>query len=108
MSYWRLFYHITWGTKNREPLIDPKFEQDLYRVIVAKAKALGGTVYAVGGTENHIHLAVSIPPVIAVNSFIGQVKGNSSHFINSVVKPDFPLCGKENTASFHLARSSFL
>ncbi len=89
MSYWRLFYHIIWGTKNREPLIEPGFEQQLYQVIVAKAQSLDARVYAVGGTENHIHLVASIPPSHALDSVVGQIKGNSSHFVNSVLHPDF-------------------
>jgi putative transposase len=89
MSYWRLFYHATWATKSRQPLILPEFEQAVYRVIIAKAKSLDALVYAIGGTEDHIHLVASIPPDIALNSAIGQVKGNSSHFINSVIHPDF-------------------
>jgi REP element-mobilizing transposase RayT len=89
MSYWRLFYHITWGTKHRAALILPKFEPDVYPVIIAKAKSLGARVYAIGGTETHLHLVASIPPDIALNSLIGQVKGNSSHFINQVLRPDF-------------------
>jgi putative transposase len=82
MPYWRLFYHITWGTKNREPLIQLEFETSLHNVIAAKAAGLGALVHAVGGVEDHIHLVVSIPPSIAISHFIGQVKGNSSHFVN--------------------------
>ncbi len=89
MSYWRLFYHIVWGTKNREPLIEPAFEQELYLVIIAKAQSLDAMVHAVGGTENHIHLVASIPPSQALDSVVGQIKGNSSHFVNSVIHPDF-------------------
>jgi putative transposase len=82
MPYWRLFYHFTWGTKNRLPLILPQIEKSLYRVIAAKVKYLDGTVYAVGGVEDHIHLVVSVPPKLALSRFIGEIKGNSSHFIN--------------------------
>ena len=89
MSFWRLFYHITWGTKNRLPLIDSDFEQALYKVIAAKGVELGARVHAVGGIENHVHLLTSIPPKLALSTFIGQVKGNSSHFVNNVIKPDF-------------------
>ena len=53
MPYWRLFYHFTWGTKLREPLIDPAFEVDLHRVIAAKAVELQVVVHAVGGIEGH-------------------------------------------------------
>ncbi len=73
---------MVWGTFNREPFIDPKFEDSLHNVIVAKAKKLGAFVYAVGGVEDHVHLVASVPPAIALSAFIGQVKGNSSHFVN--------------------------
>jgi len=89
MPYWKLYYHFIWGTKNRQPLIDTILESELYRAIAAKAQDLGGFVHALGGIEDHVHLAVSVPPKIAPAKFIGDVKGNSSHFINHVIQPDF-------------------
>ena len=26
MAFWRLYYHVVWATKNREPLITPEIE----------------------------------------------------------------------------------
>ena len=89
MPYWRLFYHLTWGTKNRMQYIDQCFEKDLFKVIAAKGIELGAIVYAVGGIEDHIHMIAAVPPKVALSNFIGQVKGNSSHFVNHVIKPDF-------------------
>jgi REP element-mobilizing transposase RayT len=89
MPYWKLYYHFIWVTKNRLPLIDAVIEPQLYRAIAAKVKSMEGIVHAIGGVEDHVHLAVSIPPKLAPAKFIGDVKGNSSHYINYVVKPDF-------------------
>lgn len=89
MPYWKLHYHFVWSTKKRLPLIDPTLEPALYRAIAAKAQDIGGFVHALGGTEDHVHFAVSIPPKLAPAKFIGDVKGNSSHFVNHVIKPDF-------------------
>lgn len=89
MSYSKLYYHFVWSTKDRLALIDSSFEAELYRVIAAKAKDMGGFVHAIGGTEDHVHLAASVPPKIAPAKFIGDVKGNSSHYVNHVIKPDF-------------------
>ena len=91
MPYSKLFYHFIFGTKDRLALIEPSFEPDLYRAIVAKVQKFDGIAHAVGGTADHLHLAVSIPPKIAPAIFIGEVKGNASHFINHVIKPDFEL-----------------
>ena len=82
MPYWRLFYHFVWGTKNGEPLIALEWENSLHNVIVAKATKLGAFVHAAGGNEYHVHLVASVPPKIALSTFIGQVKSNSSHFVN--------------------------
>lgn len=54
MPFWRLFYHMVWATKGREPLIQPRFEANLYRVIAAEATGLGTVVQAVGGIEDHL------------------------------------------------------
>ena len=89
MPYWKLYYHFVWGTKNRLSLIDSDLEAVLYRIIVAKAQDLNGFIHGIGGIEDHVHLAVSVPPKIAPAKFIGDVKGNSSHYINHVIKPDF-------------------
>ncbi|MEJ5223354.1 MAG: IS200/IS605 family transposase [Anaerolineales bacterium] len=89
MPFAKLFYHFVWGTKNRLPLIEAAFEPNLYRVIAEKTQKLEGIVHAIGGTQDHIHMAVSLPPKLAPAIFIGEVKGNASHFINHVIKPDF-------------------
>ena len=88
MPYWRLFYHFVWGTKNREPLIAPEWENSLHNVIAAKATELGTIVHAVGSIEDHVHLIVSVPPKMALSVFIGQVKGNSSHFVTHTLDVD--------------------
>ena len=89
MPYWKLYYHFIWGTKNRLPLIDAEFESELYRAIAAKVKNMDGFVHAIGGIEDHVHIAVSVPPKVAPAKFIGDVKGNSSHYVNHIIKPDF-------------------
>ncbi len=82
MPYWRLFYHIVWGTKNRLELIDPIWEKDLYGYIWGKATALECIPHAIGGMSDHTHVAISIPPKLCVATLIGQLKGASSHHVN--------------------------
>ena len=82
MPYWRLFYHIIWATRDREPLISDALATLLHKRIVQKATQLGAIVHAVGGIEDHVHLAVSVPPSVALSEFVRQVKGSSSHFMS--------------------------
>ena len=82
MPYWRLFYHIVFSTKNREPLITPDIEQEVHGYLAGKATTLGAIVYAVNGTKDHVHVVASVSPKLALSSFIGQIKGATSHHIN--------------------------
>ena len=82
MSYWRLFYHVVWGTKNRLPLIESAWEADLHGYIWGKGTALGCIPLAINGMSDHLHAALSIPPKLSVATLIGQLKGASSHYIN--------------------------
>jgi REP element-mobilizing transposase RayT len=100
MPYWRLFYHIIWGTKQREPLIQFDFEASLYNVIAAKTTSSGAIVHAVGGIEDHVHLVASVPPKISLSQFIGQVKGNSSHFVTHELNIPFAWQSEYGVVSF--------
>jgi putative transposase len=88
MPYWRLFYHVVWGTKNRLPLIESAWETDLYGYIWGKATALECIPHAINGMPNHIHVIISIPPKLSVATLIGQLKGASSHRVNKIFVSD--------------------
>ena len=82
MSLWQLYYHIVWATKERQPLIMPQKEPDLYNYMIGKSDALRCIVHAIGGMEDHIHLVVSIPPTMAIAEFVKNIKGSSSYYFN--------------------------
>lgn len=78
MSYWRVFYHLVWATKNREPLIASESEAILRRSFQLTSDDLGLIVHAVGAMPEHIHIALSIPPKVAVAEAVKRLKGASS------------------------------
>lgn len=106
MPFWKLYYHFVWGTKNRLPLISPAFEADLYRAIAAKAQEMGGIVHAIGGTGDHAHLAASLPPRLAPAKFVGDVKGNTSHYVNHILRPDFEFYWQDDYGVFSFGEKS--
>ncbi len=90
MPYWQLYYHLIWATKDRHPLITANLEVELHRYLRGKGIDNGGIIHAVGGLEEHVHVVASIPPRIAVATYVGQLKGASSHWVNHIYKlPDY-------------------
>lgn len=83
--YSEINLHITWHTKGNLPLIKEKIEPKLFQFLKHKILETPETiVHAVGGIEDHIHLAVSVPPTVQPAEWIGKLKGASSHHINQL------------------------
>ncbi|MDY6913817.1 MAG: IS200/IS605 family transposase [Planctomycetota bacterium] len=83
--YSEINLHIVWHTKNSCFLIKPDMEQTVYDYIRRRAIAPGEVfIHEIGGTANHVHIAVTIPPTIPISEWIGQVKGGSSHDLNEL------------------------
>ena len=85
-SYFELYIHITWATKNRELLITEKTEKSIHAIIKDKCKKFKVDLIAVGNIADHVHLLVSINPSVKITEFIAEIKGTTSHFVNHELK----------------------
>ena len=81
--YSEINLHIVWHTKNSLPLLTPDVADATHHCLKKRiVKTPQVFVHEIGGTETHIHLAVTIPPTLTVSEFIGHLKGGSSHEVN--------------------------
>jgi len=81
-SYYEIYLHLVWRTKNSEPYLSPAVERAVCNIIQAKCKKFDTALLAVGNTEDHIHMVVSINPKIKISEFIAEIKGASSYSVN--------------------------
>jgi putative transposase len=82
VSRWRLFYHIVWATKGREPLIDKRIGVAIERSILTNLEEMDAIPHALYLMPDHVHLAVSVPPRHSIADFMRHVKGASSRLLN--------------------------
>ena len=83
MPFWRIFFHIVWATKNRQPFITDEIEAALYPILASKCKEKEARAFAINGMPEHVHLIVSTPPKLSPAELIGHVKGASSFAIQA-------------------------
>jgi putative transposase len=75
--------HLTWHTKLSMPVLTGRVETLTHQFIRQKLiNTPGAFIHEIGGTDNHIHLAISIAPAILISDLVGKLKGASSHDIN--------------------------
>ena len=82
MPYWECYYHLIWATHQRASLILPSLEPVLYGALMDKARTLNCEVLAANGTEDHIHLVLSMPTSLSVSELVQQIKGFTSRVVN--------------------------
>ena len=87
MPYCRLHYHLVWATRDRSPLLSEPAEQLVYAVVQRKARMLRILVHAIGSTQDHMHLAVSLPPTLSISDCVRHLKGASSRRVNADLHP---------------------
>lgn len=81
--YSEINLHVTWHTKESMPLLTQQVEPLAHRYLRQKIISIPGAfVHEIGGTETHVHVAVTVPPTLLISEFIGQLKGASSHEVN--------------------------
>lgn len=81
--YWELYFHFVWRTKNSAPLLRGDVERLTHKYLLHRTlESPEAIVHEIGGIEDHIHMAVSLPPTVEIAKWVGDIKGASSHHIN--------------------------
>jgi putative transposase len=82
-SYVLNFVHCVFSTKGRTQLIrDP---EPLWAYMRGIARNRGFEILAIGGTNNHVHVLISVPANKHIVDVIRDLKANSSRFMKSSV-----------------------
>ncbi len=103
MPYCQLYYHLVWGTRERQPVLTADVEATVHEALRAGAARLGASVLALDGTADHVHLVAAVPPRVSVASFVAQVK-NAAVLRYHKENPEPPLQWDEEYGVFSCDR----
>lgn len=78
-----IILHIVFSTKERQPLIRPDIEEELYRYISGVSRNLKSPVMIVNGVSDHIHILLQQSATISASKLISDLKSNSSRWIKT-------------------------
>ena len=79
----RLLVHVVFSTKDRRCLIVPAVESHLYAYLGGICRNKESPALAIGGTEDHVHLLISLSKNIALSDFLMELKRDSSKWIKT-------------------------
>jgi len=85
MSYVQLLYHIIIRTKANQPTLSLEHSEELYRYIWHITKNKNSILYRVNGTEDHLHMLISLHPCVSLSDFIREMKAKTSKMLKCTV-----------------------
>jgi len=82
-SFNKVWIHAVWSTKERRPLISSKIEMLVHEYMNNQFKLLGCDAKTINGSDDHVHCLFILSLEKSLAEVMKQVKGSTSHFINS-------------------------
>jgi REP element-mobilizing transposase RayT len=81
-TYISALFHCVFSTKGRRGIIPTVKQADLWAYLGGIARKNSFKALAVGGTDNHVHVLVSLPSTMAFAKAVQLLKCGSSKWMN--------------------------
>lgn len=102
----KVYLHVIFSTKNREPVLLDEWRDELFRVMGGTANNLGCQALIVGGTIDHVHLLFQLGRTITIADTIGKIKSTWSAWVNQNHAPAAPFHWQAGYAAFSVSQSN--
>ncbi len=80
-----LHYHIVFGTKNHEPMIQPAWRRDLHAYLGGIIRTADGIAESVGGVSDHVHLLIGLRAKHRLADVLRELKAVSSSWVHNEI-----------------------
>ena len=104
-TYTNLDYHVVFATKRRYPWISPRIEARVWEYLGGIAKNSRIHPYQIGGIDDHLHLALGIPPTLEVSKAVQMFKGGSSKWIGQTFPEMRGFAWQDGYGAFSVSKS---
>lgn len=69
-SFANVAIHIVFSTKDRIGYLDDSIRAKMHAYLASCSRNLGCFCFEVGGTEDHVHIAVSLPRTLTISKMV--------------------------------------
>ena len=82
MSFVKVWIHVVWSTKNREPSLSKDIRKKAFDHIIQNVREKGIFLYSIGGYVDHVHCLISLGAGQEIEKIVQLIKGESAHWVN--------------------------
>lgn len=104
-TFSQLYIQIVFAVKNRNALIDPNWEKQLFKYLTGIVKMKGQLLISINGVPDHIHFLVRIRPNCRLSDLVREVKKSTTSFVNDQKFSKYKFQWQEGYGSFSYSQS---
>jgi REP element-mobilizing transposase RayT len=104
-SYVSSLIHCVFSTKGRRKIISTQLRERMWPFVGGIARQNGVKALAVGGTDDHVHILLSLPTVMPVAKAVQLIKGGSSKWIHDNFPAQRDFAWQEGYGAFSISIS---
>lgn len=82
MSFVKIWVHLVFATKNREPLLKKELRYEVQNHLIQNCKPKDIFLKTINGYTEHIHCLISLGKDQSISKIVQLIKGESSFWIN--------------------------
>ncbi len=105
-TYSQLLYHVVFSTRERTPWIVADMRDRLCAYIGGIIRAERGTLYDIGGVEDHVHLYLRWRPDESLSNLMRTVKSSSSKWVHDEFPASRAFAWQEGYGAFTVSKSN--
>ena len=80
----KILVRVVFSTKKRQRSIPEDLAKALHAYLAGACRALGSEAYRVGGTQDHVHIACTLPRTLTVSKLLEEIKKTSSAWLKAL------------------------
>jgi REP element-mobilizing transposase RayT len=104
-TYSKIYIQTVFAVKGRESLIQPEWEERLYKYITGIIQRKEQKLLAINGMPDHIHFFIGMNPSCCLSDLVREIKKSSNDFIKDEKLSKFKFNWQEGFGAFSYSHS---
>ena len=105
-TYSQIYIQVVFAVKGRQSLINPSWEEELYKYITGIITNKEQKLIAINGIPDHIHLLIGMKPSCRLSDLVREIKKSSNAFIKEKGFTNYRFEWQEGYGAFSYSHSA--
>lgn len=105
-TFSQIYIQIVFAVKDRDSLIQPAWEEELYKYITGIVRNKGQKLLIINGMPDHVHFLIGMKPSCCLSDLVREVKKSSNDFINGKRFSKYVFKWQEGFGAFSYSHSA--